>query len=72
MKSLSLLGSTGSIGKNVLNVVRSFPNRFRIVGLSAGRNITELAAQVQEFQPDCVSVADHALAGQLTALLPRA
>ena len=70
MKSLSLLGSTGSIGKNVLNVVRSFPNRFRIVGLSAGRNIAELAVQVQEFQPDCVSVAEQALAEQLLAMLP--
>jgi 1-deoxy-D-xylulose-5-phosphate reductoisomerase len=70
MKFLSLLGSTGSIGKNVLNVVRSFPDRFRIVGLSAGRNITELAAQVQEFQPDCISVADQDLASQLITLLP--
>ena len=70
MKSLSLLGSTGSIGKNVLKVVRSFSNRFRIVGLSAGRNIEELAAQVQEFQPECISVANQELASQLTALLP--
>jgi 1-deoxy-D-xylulose-5-phosphate reductoisomerase len=70
MKSLSLLGSTGSIGKNVLNVVRSFPDRFRIVGLSAGRNITELAAQVREFQPECISVADQDLASQLITLLP--
>ncbi|WP_446008140.1 1-deoxy-D-xylulose-5-phosphate reductoisomerase [Candidatus Electrothrix sp.] len=70
MKSLSLLGSTGSIGKNVLNVVRSFPGHFRIVGLSAGRNIEELASQVQEFQPECISVADQELASQFTALLP--
>jgi 1-deoxy-D-xylulose-5-phosphate reductoisomerase len=69
-KSLSLLGSTGSIGKNVLNVVRSFPDRFHIVGLSAGRNIAELAAQVREFQPDCISVADQDLASQLITLLP--
>jgi 1-deoxy-D-xylulose-5-phosphate reductoisomerase len=70
LKSLALLGSTGSIGKNVLNVVRSFPDRFRVVGLSAGRNIEELAAQVREFQPECVSVADQDLAAQLQALLP--
>ena len=70
LKSLSLLGSTGSIGKNVLNVVRSFPDRFQILGLSAGRNIKELAAQVQEFQPACISVADQEGAAQLTALLP--
>ncbi|MGB5686937.1 MAG: 1-deoxy-D-xylulose-5-phosphate reductoisomerase [Candidatus Electrothrix sp.] len=69
MKSISLLGSTGSIGTNVLNVVRSFPGRFHIVGLSAGRNIAELAGQVQEFQPECISVADQALAEQLIAML---
>ncbi|WPD21934.1 MAG: 1-deoxy-D-xylulose-5-phosphate reductoisomerase [Candidatus Electrothrix scaldis] len=70
MKSLALLGSTGSIGKNVLNVVRSFPDRFRIVGLSAGRSLEELAAQVQEFQPECISVADQGLATRLRAMLP--
>lgn len=70
MKFLSLLGSTGSIGKNVLNVVRSFPDRFQVVGLSAGRNIEELAAQVREFQPECISVADQTLASQLITMLP--
>ncbi len=70
MKRLSLLGSTGSIGKNVLNVVRAFPDRFRIVGLAAGRNVTELAKQVLEFQPECVSVADEQAAAQLAELLP--
>jgi 1-deoxy-D-xylulose-5-phosphate reductoisomerase len=70
MKFISLLGSTGSIGKSVLNVVRSFPDRFRVVGLSAGRNIEELAGQVKEFQPACISVADQELASQLISLLP--
>ncbi|WP_417909376.1 1-deoxy-D-xylulose-5-phosphate reductoisomerase [Candidatus Electronema sp. PJ] len=70
MKTLALLGSTGSIGKNVLNVVRAFPDRFRIAGLAAGKNITELAAQVLEFQPECVSAADEQSAAQLAALLP--
>ena len=70
MKSLSLLGSTGSIGKNVLKVVRSFPERFEIVGLSAGSNIQDLVAQVLEFQPECISVAQETAAGQLAELLP--
>ena len=70
MKTLSLLGSTGSIGRNVLNVVRSFPNRFRIVGLSAGKNIHKLAAQVKEFNPHCISVADESSVALLAALLP--
>ncbi len=70
MRSLSLLGSTGSIGKNVLNVVRSFPDRFRIVGLAAGSNIKELAAQVIEFQPECISVAEESSAYRLAEMLP--
>ena len=70
MKSLSLLGSTGSIGKNVLHVIRSFPDRFRVVGLAAGRNITELVSQILEFQPECVSVAQATTAEQLRSLLP--
>jgi 1-deoxy-D-xylulose-5-phosphate reductoisomerase len=70
MKTLSLLGSTGSIGKNVLAVVRMFPDRFRIVGLSAGQNIKELAAQVLEFEPECISVADESSVAPLADMLP--
>ena len=70
MKVLSLLGSTGSIGKNVLDVVRTFPDRFCIAGLSAGKNIKELAAQIKEFEPDCISVADESSVAPLAALLP--
>jgi len=70
MKALSLLGSTGSIGKNVLAVVRQFPDQFRIVGLSAGRSVDLLAAQVLEFEPECVSVGEPALAEALAAQLP--
>ena len=70
MKVLSLLGSTGSIGKNVLDVVRTFPDRFCIAGLSAGKNIEDLAAQVKEFEPECISVADESSVAPLAALLP--
>ena len=70
MKILSLLGSTGSIGKNVLAVVRMFPDRFRVIGLSAGKNIEELAAQVLEFEPECISVADESSVIPLANLLP--
>ena len=72
MKALSLLGSTGSIGKNVLAVVRQFPGQFRIVGLSAGRNVDLLAEQVLEFEPECVSVGDPALVETLAEQLPSA
>ena len=70
MKTLSLLGSTGSIGENVLAVVRMYPDRFRVSGLSAGKNINKLAAQVLEFKPECISVADEALVGPLADMLP--
>ena len=70
MKALSLLGSTGSIGTNVLAVVRQFPKHFRIVGLSAGRRIELLAEQVREFQPECVSVGDSSLVAALAEKLP--
>ncbi|MBV5316919.1 MAG: 1-deoxy-D-xylulose-5-phosphate reductoisomerase [Desulfobulbaceae bacterium] len=70
MKALSLLGSTGSIGQNVLAVVRQFPEQFRIVGLSAGRRVESLAEQVLEFKPECVAVGDPALVGALAEKLP--
>ena len=59
MKGLCILGSTGSIGQNCLNVVRGHPDRFRVVSLSAGRNLDVLAGQIVEFQP-CVAVVAHA------------
>ena len=70
MKALSLLGSTGSIGRNVLAVVRQFPERFRVVGLSAGRRVDLLAEQVLEFKPERVSIADPSLADALAEKLP--
>lgn len=70
MKTLSLLGSTGSIGCNVLDVVRSFPDRYQICGLAAGKNISKLCEQVLEFDPECISVADESGAEQLKQQLP--
>jgi 1-deoxy-D-xylulose-5-phosphate reductoisomerase len=70
MKNISLLGSTGSIGRNVLNVVQQFPAKFRIVGLAAGRNIKLLREQIDLFKPQLVSVADQELADELIHRLP--
>ncbi|MDH3329127.1 MAG: 1-deoxy-D-xylulose-5-phosphate reductoisomerase, partial [Desulfobulbaceae bacterium] len=70
MKTISLLGSTGSIGRNVLAIVRQFPDRFKIAALSAGTNIDELKRQVREFSPHCISVANEELADNLAAQLP--
>ncbi|MBI3953845.1 MAG: 1-deoxy-D-xylulose-5-phosphate reductoisomerase, partial [Chloroflexi bacterium] len=50
-KGLVILGSTGSIGTQTLDVVRSFPERFWVIGLAAGRNTDLLQKQVAEFQP---------------------
>ncbi|HEX76415.1 MAG TPA: 1-deoxy-D-xylulose-5-phosphate reductoisomerase [Dehalococcoidia bacterium] len=51
MKRLAILGSTGSIGQQTLDIVRSFPNKFKVIGLASGRNISLLAKQISEFQP---------------------
>ncbi len=72
IKNIAILGSTGSIGRNVLDVVRQFPGRFRVVGLAAGNNIGLLREQLDAFNPLLVSVADERLAAQLAADLPAA
>jgi 1-deoxy-D-xylulose-5-phosphate reductoisomerase len=58
VKRISLLGSTGSIGTQTLDVVRKHPDRFRVVALAAGSNAELLAAQVDEFRP-AVAVLDR-------------
>lgn len=60
MKSISILGSTGSIGQSTLSVVESLGERFVISALAAGRDLDHLAQQVERFQPRLVSVADPA------------
>ncbi len=56
MKKLAILGSTGSIGQSCLRVVQGFPDRFKIVSLSAGSNLRLLADQTARFQPEVVSI----------------
>ena len=51
VKKLVILGSTGSIGQQTLDVIRSFPDRFHIVGLAAGQNTSLLTRQINEFKP---------------------
>jgi len=57
VKRLAVLGSTGSIGQQTLDVVRALPHRFRVVGLAAGENIDLLAEQINEFKPEFVYYA---------------
>ncbi|HLY62457.1 MAG TPA: 1-deoxy-D-xylulose-5-phosphate reductoisomerase [Terriglobia bacterium] len=56
-KGLCILGSTGSVGSNTLRVVKSLGDRFRVVSLSAGKNLDVLAQQILDFAPALVSVA---------------
>lgn len=69
MTFLTLLGSTGSIGVNTLDVVRRWPDRFGIFALVAGRNVTLLAQQIAEFRPKVAAVADELALDALRALL---
>ncbi len=59
VKRLAVLGSTGSIGQQTLQVVRALPNRFRIVGLTAGKNVDLLERQIKEFKPKFVYYQDR-------------
>jgi 1-deoxy-D-xylulose-5-phosphate reductoisomerase len=56
-KRISLLGSTGSIGRQTLDIVRALPEHFNVIGLAAGRNIELFTRQVEEFRPRYVSLA---------------
>ncbi|MEO0409616.1 MAG: 1-deoxy-D-xylulose-5-phosphate reductoisomerase [Cyanobacteria bacterium P01_A01_bin.135] len=58
MKPITILGSTGSIGTQTLDIVTQYPEQFRVVGLAARRNVTELAQQVRQFQPQIVAICD--------------
>ncbi len=69
MKAISLLGSTGSIGTNALRVTSRFPNEFRVVGLSGGRNVELLAQQIEEIRPKIASCGDEAFSSRLQSLL---
>src|SRR5215831_986923 len=70
-RTLTVLGSTGSIGTNTLDVVRQQPNRFHIFALVAGRNIQLLAEQIQEFKPKIAVVEAAADVDRLRSLLPK-
>ncbi|MCD8018347.1 MAG: 1-deoxy-D-xylulose-5-phosphate reductoisomerase [Clostridiales bacterium] len=65
MKKIAILGSTGSIGTQTLEVVREHADELSVVALSAGHNKDRLMAQIQEFHPALVSLADEKLALEL-------
>src|SRR5690348_8657657 len=69
MKRISILGSTGSIGRQCLDVVESLPGRFEIVGLAAGANVPLAVEQILRHRPALVSVANEDCARRLCAAL---
>jgi len=70
MKNLSILGSTGSIGCNTLEIAEMFPDRFAVKALAAKNNIPLLARQIERFSPDIAVVFDEAAAVELKGKLP--
>ncbi len=69
MKAITLLGSTGSIGTQTLDIVEHNPDKFRIVGLAAGSNVEMLAQQVRKFRPEIVAIGNEAKLPELNAAL---
>jgi 1-deoxy-D-xylulose-5-phosphate reductoisomerase len=70
MKRLSLLGSTGSIGTQTIDVIASRPGEFRVVALTGGRNVALLAEQAAALLPELVVVSDPDAASALSSRLP--
>ncbi len=71
VSTVAVLGSTGSIGRNALDVIARFPNRFRVHALCAGRNAALISEQARRFRPSIVCLADERFRGGLGGLPPR-
>lgn len=71
MKKITLLGSTGSIGTQTLDIVDQHRDQFEVVALSAGNNIELLQQQIEKFRPKLISVATKELADQLALLVTK-
>jgi 1-deoxy-D-xylulose-5-phosphate reductoisomerase len=69
-RRVAVVGSTGSIGTQTLDVLRSAPDRFVVSALGAARSVDLLAAQAEEFHPGVVAIADSAFEQRLAELLP--
>jgi 1-deoxy-D-xylulose-5-phosphate reductoisomerase len=71
LKTVSVVGSTGSIGTQTLDVVASEPDRYRVVALGAARSVDLLVEQAHAVRPERVAIADESLAAGLEARLPK-
>ena len=69
VKQVAILGSTGSIGVNTLDVIRAHPDRFKVVALTAAKQVDLLAGQCAEFRPNIAVVADADGAARLSKIL---
>ncbi|EAZ92810.1 1-deoxy-D-xylulose-5-phosphate reductoisomerase [Crocosphaera chwakensis] len=65
MKKISILGSTGSIGTQTLDIVEQYPDQFQVVGLATRSNVELLAKQVKQFRPEIVAICDQSKLGSL-------
>lgn len=65
MKNIAILGSTGSIGQNSLQVISNFPGQYRVACLAVNKNIEQLKKQIDQFKPESVAVLDRDAASQL-------
>ncbi|OGI20259.1 MAG: 1-deoxy-D-xylulose-5-phosphate reductoisomerase [Candidatus Melainabacteria bacterium RIFCSPHIGHO2_02_FULL_34_12] len=68
-KKIAILGSTGSIGRQTLDVLSAFKDDFEVIGLAAGKNVQLLAEQIKEHNPRFVSLTDSSLAQELKSIL---
>ena len=69
IKNLCILGSTGSIGTQTLDVVRTYPERYSVYALCANRSVDKLVVQALEFKPEVVCIADESLYDELSRQL---
>jgi len=69
VKAITLIGSTGSIGTQTLDIVAQYPEQFRIVGLAAGSNVELLASQIRQFRPSIVAISNETKLPQLKSAI---
>ncbi len=69
VKAITLLGSTGSIGTQTLDILAQYPDRFRLVGLAAGNNVELMAQQIRQFRPEIVAICNEEKLAELKSAI---
>lgn len=70
MKHIAVLGSTGSIGRQTLEVIKAYPDRFKLTAMAAGRNVDLIVQQANQFKPELISVFSKEIAEQIRLDIP--